>query len=124
MDMGTFSVTGEEAGVVRVEAGARLVGKRTAVALCAEIERAAASHPGKPRLLIDLSALSRATPPAGIYAIRRMKALDPEAIAIFRANRFMRGFARVVMRLARFRSFGLFSEEREARAWLESGGAP
>ena len=68
---------------------------------------------------MDMGTLSKATPSAGLYAMRRMKQLDFSAIALFRANAFMRSFAQLVLRLARFRSYGLFGKELDARSWLD-----
>jgi hypothetical protein len=68
--------------------------------------------------MLDMGALSKASPAAGMYAMRSLKKLDLSAIALYRANGFMRSFARAVMRLARFRRFGLFRDETRARDWL------
>ena len=113
-----FRVEDDGSGVIRASVDAGWVTKPLAEALCADIERAAARHPGRARLMLDMGALSKATPGAGMYAMRSLKKLDLSAIALYRANGFMRSFARAVMRVARFRRFALFGEETQARAWL------
>jgi len=122
MDEQRFSVTDDDDGVIRATVDAGWVTKPLAEALCADIEKAAARHPGKARLMIDMGALSKATPGAGMYAMRSIKRLNLEGVALYRANGFMRSFARSVMRLAGFRRFGLFREEQQARSWLEDDG--
>jgi hypothetical protein len=114
-----FRVTDDEDGVIRATVEAGWVTKPLAEALCADIEKAAARHPGKARLMIDAGALSKATPGAGMYAMRSIKRLNLNGVALYRANGFMRSFARAVMKLAGFRRFGLFREEKQARSWLD-----
>ena len=114
-----FHVVDDDDGVIRATVDAGWVTKPLAEAMCADIARAAAKHPGKARLILDAGALSKATPGAGLYAMRSIKRLDLQGVALYRANGFMRSFARTVMRLARFRRFGLFSEESQARSWLD-----
>ena len=114
-----FRVEDDENGVIRATVEAGWVTKPLAEALCADIEKAAARHPGKARLMLDAGALSKATPAAGMYAMKSIKKLDLSGVALYRANGFMRSFARAVMRLARFRRFGLFREENQARTWLD-----
>jgi hypothetical protein len=113
-----FRVEDDDSGVIRATIEAGWVTKPLAEALCADIERAAARHPGRARLMLDMGALSKATPGAGMYAMRSLKKLDLSAVALYRANGLMRSFARAVMRIARFRRFKLFGEETQARAWL------
>jgi len=120
MSENRFEVTDDDDGVIRATIDAGWVTKPLAEAMCADIERAAARHPGKARLLIDAGALSKATPGAGMYAMKRIKRLDLSAVALYRANGFMRSFARTVMRAAGFRRFGSFGDERQARTWLET----
>jgi len=114
-----FRVTDDEDGVIRATVTAGWVTKPLAEAMCADIEKAAARHPGKARLMIDAGALSKATPGAGMYAMRSIKRLNLSGVALYRANGFMRSFARTVMKLAGFRRFGLFREEKQARTWLD-----
>jgi hypothetical protein len=54
-----------------------------------------------------------------MYAMRAIKRLNLNGVALYRGNGFMRSFARTVMRLAGFRRFGLFHEEEQARSWLD-----
>lgn len=106
-------------GVVRATTtGGGLLRQREATELCTAIEAEAANCDGRPRLLFDLAALSRATPPAGWYAIRRLKALPVERIALVGANAFMRAFAGIVLRLGRFPQHRFFSDEAMALRWL------
>jgi hypothetical protein len=116
-----FDVASEDDGIVRVTVDGSLMRRSSAEALCAAIERAKADTRAPARLLMDMGALSRATPAAGLYAMRRMKKMNFGAIALYRGNRFMRGFARTVMRAARFGAFGLFGDEKAARRWLAAG---
>jgi len=113
-----FRVEDDENGVIRATVDGGWMTKPVAQAMCADIERAAAKHPGRARLMLDMGAMSKATPGAGMYAMRSIKRLDLSAIALYRANGFMRRFARTVMRLSRFRRFDLFQEESQARTWL------
>jgi hypothetical protein len=53
-----------------------------------------------------------------------MKKYPLEALALFGANGFMRGMAKTVLGLARFRSFELFEDEAAARRWLERADSP
>jgi hypothetical protein len=113
-----YRVEDDGSGLIRATVEAGWVTKPLAEALCADIEHAAARHPGRARLMLDMGALAKATPGAGMYAMRSLKKLDLSAVALYRANVFMRSFARAVMRIARFRRFELFGEETQARAWL------
>jgi hypothetical protein len=115
--MGTFRVTDDD-GIITVAPEARVVDRPLAEALCREIEAAASRRGGRARVLMNLSALSRATPRAALYAMRRLKGLDPEAIALFKGNLLMRALARGVLGAARFHDFALFPDEASARAWL------
>ena len=63
--------------------------------------------------------MSRGTPAAGFYVLGSMKKYPLRALALFGANGFMRGMAKVVLGLARFSNFELFDEEALARDWLE-----
>lgn len=71
-------------------------------------------------MLFDLGALSRATPAAGWYAIRHLRSLPVERIALVGANRLMRGFAGLVLRLGRFPEHRFFADERAADEWLSA----
>jgi hypothetical protein len=114
-----FTVTDDEDGTIRATVGPGWMTKPVAEAMCADITKAAARHPGKARLLLDAGSMTKATPGAGMYAMRSIKRLDLKGVALYRANGFMRSFARTVMRLAGFRRFGLFREENQAKSWLD-----
>jgi hypothetical protein len=114
-----FTVTDDEDGTIRATVHAGWVTKPLAEAMCADIQKAAARHPGKAKLLLDGGAMSKATPSAGMYAMRSIKRLDLNGVALYHTNGFMRSFARTVMRAAGFRRFGLFREENQAKRWLE-----
>jgi hypothetical protein len=119
-----FKVTDDADGVIRATVEAGWVTKPLAEAMCADIEKAAARHPGKAKLMIDAGALSKATPGAGMYAMRSIRRLDLDGVALYRANGFMRSFARAVMKLGGFRRFGLFRSEKQARDWLDGEQKP
>jgi hypothetical protein len=120
----SFKVTDEGGGIIRVDADTRLMRKPMAEAICAEVDDVAARYGGRFKILMNLGAISKGTPGAGFYTLRRMKEYDMEALALFRANGFMRGMARTVLGLARFSNFALFDDEVSARAWLERAQAP
>ena len=111
-------VVAEPGGIVHVDVATRVVNRDVATAMCGAITQEAARDAGAPRLLMNLGSLSRATPGAGLYAMRQIKKLDPQAIAFYGGGAFMRMFARAVLRLARFRLYALFADEEAARAWL------
>ena len=111
-------VTSEPGGVVHVDVEARVVNAAIAAAMCGEIKREAQSSDGRPLLLFNLGALSKATPRAGFYAMRQIKQIDPRAIGFYGGRVPMRVFARAVLGLARFRTFRLFPDAAAARAWL------
>lgn len=115
---GSFRVTDEGDGVVRVQAEAGVVRKEFAQQLCGAIEKASKAQNEPATLLIDIGALAKATPPAGLYAMKRIKQLGFERIALVGGNRFIRGFARTVMTLARFGSFRFFDRTEQGRDWL------
>ena len=120
--MGTFTVTDLGGGVIRVDAETRVMRKPMAEAICHEVEKIARSGPFK--MLMNMGAMSKGTPAAGIYTLREMKKYDLEALALFRANGFMRAMARTVLGAARFKNFALFTDETEAMEWLRNQTAP
>jgi hypothetical protein len=67
--------------------------------------------------------MSKGTPAAGFYVLGSMKKYPLRALALFGANGFMRGMAKVVLGIARFSNFELFDEEAIARDWLERDGS-
>ena len=121
--MDSFKVTDEGGGMVRVDADIRIVRKPIAVAMCDEVDRVVADY-DKFRILMNMSAMSKGTPAAGFFVLRTMKKYPLDALALFGANRFMRGMATTVLGLAGFRNFELFEDEAIARDWLERAGSP
>ncbi|HZQ79983.1 MAG TPA: STAS/SEC14 domain-containing protein [Acidimicrobiia bacterium] len=120
--MDSYQVTDEGDGLVRVDAQIRLVRKPIAVAMCDEVDRVVAGYDGF-RILMNMSAMSKGTPAAGFFVLRTMKKYPLQKLALFGANGFMRGMAKVVLGLARFDSFELFDDEARARAWLDQPGS-
>jgi len=120
--MDSYQVTDEGNGLVRVDAQIRLVRKPIAVAMCDEVDRVVAGYDGF-RILMNMSAMSKGTPAAGFFVLRTMKKYPLEKLALFGANGFMRGMAKVVLGLARFDTFELFDDEALARQWLERSGS-
>ena len=119
--MDSYTVTDEGGGLVSVDANIRLVRKPTAVAMCDEVDKVVAGYDGF-KILMNMSAMSKGTPAAGVFVMRTMKKYPLEALALYGANGFMRGMARTVLGLARFSNFELFDDEAAARRWLERAG--
>jgi hypothetical protein len=118
--MDSFKVTDEGGGIIRVDADIRLVRKPVATAMCAEVdERVAEAGYTDFKILMNMSAMSKGTPGAGMYVLRSMKKYPLRALALYGANGFMRGMATTVLGAARFPNFELFDEEAIARDWLE-----
>jgi hypothetical protein len=116
--MDSFKVSDEGGGIIRVDAQTRLMRKPMANAICDEVDRVVADY-DQFKILMNMGAISKGTPAAGFYVLRSMKKYPLRATAMFGANGFMRGMARTVLGLARFRNFDLFEEEAIARDWLE-----
>lgn len=122
--MDSFKVSDEGGGIIRVDAQTRLMRRPMANAICDEVDRTVAGY-AEFKILMNMGAISKGTPAAGFYVLRSMKKYPLQATAMFGANGFMRGMARMVLGLARFRNFDLFEEEAIARDWLERvDGAP
>jgi hypothetical protein len=122
--MDTFKVTDEGAGIIRVDADIRLVRKPIAAAMCAEVdERVAEAGYEEFKILMNMSAMSKGTPGAGVYVLSSMKKYPLRALALYGANGFMRGMAKTVLGIARFDNFALFDDEATARHWLERGSS-
>src|SRR5581483_1974448 len=85
------------------------------------VDKAVAGYDGF-KILMNMSAMSKGTPAAGVFVMRTMKKYPLEALALYGANGFMRGMARTVLGLARFSNFELFDDEAAARRWLERSG--
>jgi hypothetical protein len=117
--MDNFKVTDEGGGIIRVDAESPLVRKAMAEAMCAAVDEIAVRYDGRFKILMNMGAMSKGTPGAGFYTLRRMKQYDMTALAMFRANAFMRRMATVVLGLNGFSNYALFDDEVEARSWLE-----
>jgi hypothetical protein len=121
--MDKYEVTDEGGGIIRVDADIKLVTRRVAETMCNEVVAVAEPYDGF-KILMNMGAMSKGTPGAGFYVLREMKKYNLEALALFRANRFMRGMATTVLGLAGFDSFALFEDEAAAREWLKNAPAP
>jgi hypothetical protein len=120
--MDSFKVTDEGGGIIRVDADIRLVRKPVAAAMCDAVdERVTEAGYTDFKILMNMSAMSKGTPGAGIFVLRTMKKYPLRALALYGANGFMRGMATTVLGLARFSNFALFDSEAIARDWLERG---
>ena len=118
--MDSYKVTDEGGGIIRVDAQTRLMRRPMANAICAEVdELVAAAGYDEFKILMNMSAMSKGTPAAGLYVLGSMKKYPLSALALFGANGFMRGMARTVLGIARFSNFELFDNEAVARHWLE-----
>jgi len=106
-------------GVVRGSVSVSLMRYPIAKPFCENIE-ALALKEGADALVMDMSSLSKATPPAGLYAIKRLKQLPLRRIALLRGNAFMRGFASLVLTLGRFPEFRFFDGEATAVQWASA----
>ena len=102
--------------VVRAAAHVKILHIQVARLFCNGIQDATHSANAQ-GLVMDLNTLGQATLPAGLYAIRQLKGLTVERIALVGGNSFMRLFARIVLTLGRFGSFAFFENEPEAIAW-------
>ena len=118
--MDSYRVTDEGTGIIRVDAETGLMRKSMAEAICHEVEATAASYGGSFKILMNLGAISKGTPGAGAYTLREMKRYDLQALALFRANGFMRTMAGIVLGLNGFKTFALFTDEGQAREWLKN----
>lgn len=121
--MDSYRVTDEGGGIIRVDAETRLMRKPMAEAICHEVTEIAGTE-GQFKILMNMGAMSKGTPAAGFYTLREMKKYDLSALALFRANGFMRRMASVVLGLARFSNFALFTDEAEAMEWLKNPSTP
>jgi hypothetical protein len=110
----------DEGGLIVANAKTRLVRKAFAEKLCKAIEDKAEPYGGTASLMMDMSALSKATPPAALYALQRMGAIPLANIAIVGGNTFMRGMGKFVLTVTKFPSFGFFPGPEEARRWLKT----
>jgi hypothetical protein len=115
--MFTYEVTDEGGGIIRVDAETGLMRKPMAEVLCDEVDKAVAGY-DEFKILMNMSAMSKGTPAAGLYVLRSLKRYPVRALAFYGANGFMRGMAKVVLGAARFSTFEFFGDEASARRWL------
>jgi hypothetical protein len=106
--------------VVRASAHVRVLHQDVAIPLCGCIQDAAREAQAC-GLVMDMAALSKATPAAGWYALRQLKSLPVGRIALVGGTAFMRVFARTVLTIGRFGEFAFFSDEPTAGAWAAEG---
>jgi hypothetical protein len=105
--------------VVRASVDVSLMRYGIAKPFCENIEEIA-RRDGADALVMDMGPLSKATPKAGMYAMKRLKNLPLRRIALLRGNRFMRGFAGIVLTLGRFPEFRFFDSEDTAVQWASA----
>lgn len=103
-------------GVVRGSVNVGLMRYPIAKPFCENIEEIALRN-GADALVMDMSSLSKATPKAGMYAMKRLRVLPLRRIALLRGSRFMRAFAAAVLTLGRFPEFRFFDGEETAVQW-------
>ena len=103
-------------GVVRGSVSVGLMRYPIAKPFCENIEEIALRD-GADALVMDMSSLSKATPKAGMYAMKRLRVLPLRRIALLRGSRFMRAFAAAVLTLGRFPEFRFFDSEDTAVQW-------
>jgi hypothetical protein len=102
--------------VVRGSVSVGLMRYPIAKPFCENIEELALRE-GADALVMDMSSLSKATPKAGLYAMKRLRVLPLRRIALLHGNRFMRAFAAAVLTLGRFPEFRFFDGEDTAVQW-------
>ncbi len=105
--------------VVRGSVTVSLMRYPVARPFCEKIETIA-RRDGADALVMDMSSLSKATPKAGMYAMKRLRNLPLRRIALLRGNRFMRAFAGAVLTLGRFPEFRFFDSEETAVQWASA----
>lgn len=113
----SFTVTGEGGGLIHVDARTNLMRKPLASSICGEITTKTAEY-SEFKMLMNMGAISKGTPAAGLYVLQSLKKYPVRALALYGANRFMRGMAKTVLGIARFKNFALFEDEASARQWL------
>jgi hypothetical protein len=116
-----IEVSATPTAVVRAAAHVKLMSMEVASEFCDAIQDTARAADAV-GLVMDLGSLSRATPRAGIYAIRSLKQLGLGRIALVGGNPFMRVFSRLVLTLGRFPEFAYFDSDAAATSW--AGEAP
>jgi len=107
-------------GVIYSVSKVNLMRLHVAKPLCEAIAEAASAS-GATGLAVNLDAISRATPSAGIYAMRELRRLPLQRIALIGGNPLMQKFAKVVLTLGRFPAFAFFSDAPSAIQWAAGG---
>ncbi|HEX3606828.1 MAG TPA: hypothetical protein VH134_12965 [Candidatus Dormibacteraeota bacterium] len=105
--------------VVRGSVNVSMMRYPIAKPFCENIEAIALGE-GADALVMDMGSLSKATPKAGMYAMKRLRVLPLRRIALLRGNRFMRAFAGVVLTLGGFPEFRFFDSEDTAVQWASA----
>ena len=111
-----IEVTATPTAVVRAAARVNWLSMELAPEFCDAIQSTARATQAV-GLVMDLGSLSRATPPAGAYAMRALKKMTVRRIALVGGNPFMRAFSRLVLTLGGFPEFAYFDSEAEAMTW-------
>ena len=111
-----IEVTATPSAVVRAAAHVKWMSMEVAPEFCDAIQSTARATQAV-GLVMDLGSLSRATPPAGLYAIRALKQMKVRRIALVGGNPFMRAFSRLVLTLGWFPEFAYFDSEAAAISW-------
>jgi hypothetical protein len=91
--------------------------KPLASSICGEVDRKTVDYSAF-KILMNMGAISKGTPAAGLYVLGSLKKYPVSALALYGANQFMRGMAKTVLGIARFKNFALFEDEATARQWL------
>jgi hypothetical protein len=105
-----------EPGVVRAAAHVKWMSMDLAPEFCDAIQSTARESRAV-GLVMDLGSLSRATPRAGLYAMKALKEMPVRRIALVGGNAFMRTFARVTLSLGNFPEFSFFDSPEAASSW-------
>ena len=108
-------------GLTHVTSYVPLIRLEVAMPLCAAVVDSARTAPIA-ALVMDLAAISKATPRAALYAVRQMKIAPLRRIAFVGGNTFMHALATVVLTVARFPAFKFFSSEEKAIQWAAGAG--
>jgi hypothetical protein len=111
-----IEVSATPTAVVRAAAHVKWMSMELAPEFCDAIQ-STAREAHAVGLVLDLDSLSRATPAAGLYAIKALKQMTVRRIALVGGNALMRGFSRLVLSLGRFPEFAYFDSEAAAMSW-------
>jgi hypothetical protein len=105
-----------EPGVVHAAAHVKWMSMEVAPEFCDAIQ-STARETSAVGLVMDLNSLNRATPRAGIYAIKALKAMPVRRIALVGGTVFMRAVAQVTLSLGNFPEFAFFDSSEAATSW-------